>query len=137
MNRGRVANVWVTVAVSGLGGSLAGCASPGADGFHESEPGARIDAAIEASRKMDPSAVPELIEMLDSDDPAARLVAINALGRLTGETHGYDHAAPEDERREAVARWQGWYRAYSSSGARPEGAPSGASGRPGAAGSTR
>jgi hypothetical protein len=46
--------------------------------------------------------------MLDSDDPAARLVAIRALERITGQTLGYDHAGPEHERRLAVERWMEW-----------------------------
>jgi hypothetical protein len=44
--------------------------------------------------------------MLDSDDPATRLLAIDALERITGETLGFDASAPETERRNAVDRWQ-------------------------------
>ncbi|VAX40019.1 hypothetical protein MNBD_PLANCTO03-1271, partial [hydrothermal vent metagenome] len=38
-----------------------------------------------------------------------RMVAILALERLTGETLGYDHAAVEAQREDAVARWVEWY----------------------------
>ena len=47
----------------------------------------------------------ELVEQLSSNDPAARLLAIRSLERLTGETFGYEHAGPEWARREAIGRW--------------------------------
>ena len=47
-----------------------------------------------------------LIGQLESTDPAARLLAIQALERRTGETLGYQHAAPVWERRAAVNRWK-------------------------------
>ena len=47
--------------------------------------------------------------MLESSDPASRLVAIRALERLTGETMGYDHAGSVPERGVAVDRWWVWY----------------------------
>lgn len=85
----------------------AGCSSP-ARGFASADPGARLDAAVEAAAREDRSSIPDLIKLLESDDPAARLVAINTLHRLTGTTNGYDYAAPEAERRAAVDRWVAW-----------------------------
>jgi hypothetical protein len=85
-----------------------GCFGPAPGGFDSPEPGKRIEAATEAARRRDTGAIRPLISMLDSDDPAARMVAIRALERITGQTHGYDHAAPEDERRRAVERWMEW-----------------------------
>lgn len=78
-------------------------------GFDSPEPAARIEAAVEAAESGDTSAIPDLIVLLDSDDPATRLVAIRSLERLTGQTLGYDHAAPRPEREEAVARWVEWH----------------------------
>lgn len=96
------------MACAGLVGLVgAGCSSP-ARGFASADPGARLDAAVDAAARKDRSSIPELIKLLDSDDPAARLVAINTLHRLTGTTNGYDYAAPEAERREAVDRWVAW-----------------------------
>jgi hypothetical protein len=43
--------------------------------------------------------------MLDSDDPATRLLAINALERITGDRLGFDYAAPEAQRQAAISRW--------------------------------
>jgi len=79
-------------------------------GFDSPEPAARISAAVEAADAGDAGAIPDLIGLLDSDDPATRLVAIRSLERLTGQTLGYDHAAPEREREEAVDRWVEWER---------------------------
>lgn len=93
----------------------AGCSSP-ARGFASSDPGARLDAAVDAAARNDASAIPDLIKLLDSDDPAARLVAINALQRLTGTTNGYDHAGSEPDRRAAVDRWVAWQAEHTRAG---------------------
>ena len=84
--------------------------------FDSPDPARRIDAAVRAVEHNDRSAVPDLIGMLDSDDPATRFVAIHALERLTGQTLGYDYAAPSWERASAVDRWTEWY----DPGAAPE-----------------
>lgn len=85
-----------------------GACVPIPKGFDSPEPAARITAAVEAADRGDRSAIPALIGLLDSDDPATRLVAIRSLERLTGETLGYDHAALEAQREEAVLRWVDW-----------------------------
>lgn len=82
-------------------------------GFNSPEPAARIDAAVDAAAKSDQSSIPDLIRLLDSDDPATRLVAIGALERLTGKTHEYDFAASDADREAAVRRWQAWQQARS------------------------
>ncbi len=78
-------------------------------GFDSPEPAARIGAAVEAAASGDLGAIPDLITLLDSDDPATRLVSITSLRRLTGRTLGYDHTAPQGERDAAVVRWVEWY----------------------------
>jgi HEAT repeat protein len=87
----------------------AGGCVPIPKGFDSPEPAARIEAAVEAADRGDRGAIPDLIALLESDDPATRLVAIRSLERLTGETLGYDHAAGEYEREEAVERWVEWH----------------------------
>lgn len=77
---------------------------------------------MSAARARDASSVPDLIRMLGSDDPGERLVAIRTLERLTGTDRGYDHAASEAARREAVRRWETW---YASTGAGVPGAAGG------------
>ncbi|MDQ7012623.1 MAG: hypothetical protein Q9O74_01850 [Planctomycetota bacterium] len=100
-----IRSVLILGMVLGVG---SGCV-PIPKGFDSPEPAARIAAAVEATASGDIEAVPDLIALLDSDDPATRLVSITALRRLTGQTLGYDHAAPFAEREAAVGRWVEWY----------------------------
>jgi hypothetical protein len=58
----------------------------------------------------DPESIPHLIVLLRSDDPLVRMTSIRTLELITGQTLGYDHAAPEPQREQAVARWAEWYR---------------------------
>ncbi len=90
--------------VLGLSATLVGC-QPVQTGFDSPAPTKRIDAIVEASALEDPESLGKLIEQLESPDPAARMLAIRALEKRTGETFGYDHAAPRWERIEAVHRW--------------------------------
>jgi len=83
-----------------------GCGPSMPRGFDSPEPAARMDAIVDAARRSDRSAVPRIVPLLDSDDPATRLLAIETLERLTGETFGYDYAAPPADRVAAVERWR-------------------------------
>ncbi|GMV24412.1 MAG: hypothetical protein AMXMBFR58_04430 [Phycisphaerae bacterium] len=65
-----------------------------------------MEAAVRAAASDDPSAVPALVAMLDSDDPAVRMVAIHSLEDITGETFGYDFSADDAGRAEAIDRWR-------------------------------
>ncbi|MBK7405278.1 MAG: HEAT repeat domain-containing protein [Phycisphaerales bacterium] len=87
---------------------LSGCV-PIPKGFDSPEPAARMEAAVDAAERGDRSKVPDLIGLLDSDDPATRMVAIRSLERLTGQTLGYDYAAGALERDAAVQRWVEWW----------------------------
>ena len=108
------------------------CASP-PQGFDSPVPAHRMEAAVDAAREGDRSAIPDLIGLLDSDDPLVRLVAIQALQRMTGQTLGYDHADTEWRRDEAIERWVAWASAEAEAGssqppdaaAANSGAPSG------------
>ena len=95
--------------VVSLGLVLAAGCVPIPKGFDSPEPAARIDAAAAAAGDSDTGKIPELIVLLDSDDPATRLIGILALERLTGQRQGYDHAAGLEERELAVVRWVEWY----------------------------
>lgn len=83
----------------------AGCGPAIAADFRSPEPAARNAAIVEAAATGDRSALPGLVTMLDADDPATRLLAIDALRRITGETLGYDHAAEPLQRKAAIGRW--------------------------------
>lgn len=78
---------------------------------------------MEAAQLQDRSAVRPLIEMLDSDDVAARMVAIRSLERITGETLGYDYAGAEPQRRAAIARWVAWESGGAASASRTDRTP--------------
>lgn len=75
-------------------------------GFDSANPAARMYAIEHAARSGDMRAVRRIVEQLDSDDPAVRFLAIGALERLTGETHGYCHADPPPQRETAILRWK-------------------------------
>ncbi len=86
-----------------------GCGARVRPAFESPDPSSRLAAMVRAAERGDERAVPRLIEALDSDDPAVRMVAIASLDRLTGRTHGYEAYAPARERQAAVDRWVAWY----------------------------
>ena len=77
----------------------------------------RYAAAGEAQRqeraadfvRMGTRSIPLLLLRLGSEDPAARGAAIDALRRTTGETQGFDPAAPEAARAAAIDAWERWW----------------------------
>ena len=91
--------------------ALGACSSPAPQPDARSpDPVERTLAAAEIIRSEDRSRVPELITMLDSHDPAVRMLAIGGLERLTGQTLGYSYADPEPKRTIAIDRWVRWAR---------------------------
>jgi hypothetical protein len=74
---------------------------------HE-DPGIKIPAIKKAVREKDKSAVPKIVEQLDSDDPAVRFYAIQALEDLTGETFEYQYYHDEGQRKPAIEKWKNW-----------------------------
>jgi HEAT repeat protein len=108
----------VMVAGAALLGACAPPASRG--GFDSPDPAAKLYAIERAMRRGDRAAVPQLVEQLDSDDPAVRLLAISALERLTGQTYGYRHDDPPWQRQDAIRRWVEAVSAASSPEARQQ-----------------
>ncbi len=90
--------------------TIFGCA-PVPVGFDAPSELRRMDAVVEAAQADDrsPETIRSIIEQLDSFDPAMRMISIRTLERFTGQTLGYDYAAPEWERSLAVERWVEWY----------------------------
>lgn len=82
---------------------------PEEQGFASSSPQARARALGVAVADDDQAAIPNLITMLGSDDPAQRMLAIRALEQMTGQTLGYQHDAPEPSRQEAIRAWVAWW----------------------------
>lgn len=62
-------------------------------------------AIIEEVRKGHSADVRAIVRMLDASEPSTRMIAIDGLERLTGETFGYDAFGPQDERAAAIERW--------------------------------
>lgn len=112
----------VLIAAASLVTGVSGCASP-PQGFDSPDPSALLNAITDAAGTRDQTAVPHLIEALDSDDPAVRLASIRALERITGQTLGYDHAAPPWRRAARVDEWQRWYAARPALPAAPTAPP--------------
>ena len=83
-----------------------GCTAsgPGPD-FDAADPASRIAAIELALRSRDASRTPQIVEQLDSDDRAVRLLAISALEILTGRTYGYHYDDPPSLREQAIKRW--------------------------------
>ncbi|MBL0920532.1 MAG: hypothetical protein IBJ10_00195 [Phycisphaerales bacterium] len=95
----------------------AGCSIPPEEqGFSSPSPGARARAVGVAVAADDREAIPDLINMLGSDDPGHRMLAIRALHRMTGQTLGYAHDAPEADRERAIGAWVAWWQAGAPDG---------------------
>lgn len=88
---------------------VTGCSSKEKPSLTASDPYAQNEWIANAVTAGDMSAVPGLIELLDSSDPAERLVAIGALRSITGLDHGYRIADPPAIRGQAVDRWVVWW----------------------------
>lgn len=100
------------IVIAGICGGVAGvvgCTKPIPRGYDSHDPTGRIEAMLDTAARGDRSQIPDLIGELDSDDSAVRFTAIHTLERLTGQTLGYDYAAPEAERRAATDRWVEWW----------------------------
>lgn len=61
-----------------------------------------------AVEKKDLDAACQMVKDLESDDPAVRFYAIEALYRLTGERFGYDYYLDAEQRQPAMQRWRQW-----------------------------
>ncbi|MEX0774502.1 MAG: HEAT repeat domain-containing protein [Phycisphaeraceae bacterium] len=86
---------------------LAGCAPPASQGgFDSDNPAAKLYAIRRAGRPGNAADIPKLVEQLDHDDPAVRLMAIKALDEITGTRLGYNPYDSSAQRRTAIERWQ-------------------------------
>lgn len=84
---------------------LGGCLPTESVSLQSRDPVKRMEAMVDAADDHDRGKIPGLVKLLDSDDPATRMLAIRSLEEITGETLGYDHSAPRRQRHEAVGRW--------------------------------
>jgi hypothetical protein len=85
------------------------CAAPRpAPNVADPDPQVRIAGIQQAAARNDRSVLPQLVDCLDSDDPAVRLFAIRALEKFAGERLGYEYYLDEERRKPALARWREW-----------------------------
>lgn len=80
-----------------------------ADDLRDVNPTRRVQAVAECVRTRDVTQVDRLIDLLDDDDPAVRLMAGQALTDLTGRATGYQAHATPAERRAQVEDWRAWW----------------------------
>ena len=90
-------------------GLLAGCTAPppASEGdFDSPNPAAKLYAIERAGSQRDRGKIPKLVEQLDNDDPAVRMMSIAALRRITGADLGYKPYEPPEARQAAIERWR-------------------------------
>lgn len=102
--RGYIGVVLMT-GMCALLGLVSGCVPASKPGFDSPAPSQRLDAIVGASDLEDDESLVKLVEKLRSQVPTERMFAIRSLEIRTGETLGYDHAAPQWERLEGFGRW--------------------------------
>lgn len=73
--------------------------------FDSPDPAAQLPAILQSAKAPDPSDIPQLVRLLQSEDPAVRFLAIDALDTITGQTLGYRAWDTPPERAAAVERW--------------------------------
>lgn len=79
-----------------------------APSINDPDPASKIPAIKAAVGHNDRHALPELVDSLDSDDPAIRFYAWDGLRKLSGQDFGYHFYDEADQRKPAVARWRQW-----------------------------
>ncbi len=83
-----------------------GCTPPASQGgFDSPDPASKLYAIHQAGDERNRAAIPNLVEQLESDDPAVRMMTIRALQRITGTRMDYNPYGSVIDRRAAVDRW--------------------------------
>lgn len=86
---------------------LGACTPPASEGgFDSDNPASKLYAIRRAADHDDRSAIPKIVEQLDSDDPAVRLMAIEALERLTGTKLDYNPYGSDEARLPSIEAWE-------------------------------
>jgi HEAT repeat protein len=95
----KLACVCVSVGLIGCGGY------PGPVSIDNEDPAIKIPAIRRAIDANDRSQIPRIVKELESEDSAVRVVAIEALERFTGQSHGYQWWQGPKENKTAIQRW--------------------------------
>ncbi len=99
-----------------------GCTAPPVEpDIRASDTPAKIPAIMHAAYTGDQDKVPELVAALDSEDPAVRLFAFEALVRMTGHRFDYVWYATREQRQPALAKWRAFRDGKSVPGHAPGG----------------
>ena len=69
----------------------------------------RFEAAAGLLQQGDTTAVPVLVDFLESDDKRLRFKAIQVLREKTGNDFNYRFSAPEEIRTVSVSQWREWW----------------------------
>lgn len=89
--------------------SFAGCQDPrGPVSINSDDPDLKIQAMKQDVTHCNRADIPKLVSSLQSDDPAIRFYAVQALRRITNDDFGYRFYEDDDQRAPATARWQAW-----------------------------
>jgi hypothetical protein len=87
----------------------AGCQDPrGPVSITSDDPDLKIQAMKQDAVHPRQADTPKLVESLQSDDPAIRFYAVQALRRITHDDFGYRFYDDDDQRAPATAKWQAW-----------------------------
>jgi hypothetical protein len=88
---------------------LAGCHEPaGPKVVSNPDSTVKIQAIKQAVAAQDRRQAADMVNALESDDPAVRMYAIEGLQRMCGQDFGYRYYAEPDQRRPAVEKWKQW-----------------------------
>jgi hypothetical protein len=97
------------VLVTCAAGLSTGCQSPPAwKSLRTEDPIKRVNAIQQAAKENKRNEIPELIFLLDDEEPVVRMYAIHALREMTGEDFGYRYFDSESERAKAIEKWRQW-----------------------------
>ena len=100
-----------------LGAAVASCGEPARravapeQGLRDPVVQTRMEALAQVGRTRDRRHVPELIALLDDEDPGVRMLAGGTLRDVTGHDTGYRAHAPPEERRRQIEAWRAWWAA--------------------------
>lgn len=100
---------WANLVIVAAAAAVWGCVPEARTSFDSPSPNKRLDAIVQAAEgggELDPETLRGLVGQLESSDPAARMLAIRALERRTGQTLGFEPSDPEWKRQAAVRRWK-------------------------------
>jgi len=109
--------VLAAVAVAGI----AGCAydhTAALTRLRENNPRVQTATMYEVEAAGDQSMIPELINLLESEDEGVRFMAAATLHRLTGQHFGFQFAR-ENERGEIIAKWRTWWETHPAAAPSP------------------